>query len=196
MTDSLEGWCHEEQYWPTTVGRCVHSDPLFTEGIGRNPTQVARSDSDTLTRALTSVGDKRAPSQEFWTLTGYGDMASVLEGRDFEVWPLPQRPSCAYRHKYRAGARLGEKASGELAQNPLMTLANTPPGIRLSSPRETLPLLAPYQQVGLPAVAASDAQLEHAVYVYQAGYVAFGPRGAEGHVLWRVVSQRSRPRAN
>ena len=99
---------------------------------------------------------------------------------------------CAYRHEYRMGVRLGEKASGKLAQNPLMTLANTPPGIRLSSPRETLPSLASYQQVGLPAVAASDAQLGRSVYTYRSGEVAFGSVGAEGHVLWRVVGQHSR----
>ena len=92
MTDPLEGWPHEEQYWPTTVSRCVHSDPLFTEGIGRNPMQVTCSDSDILTRALTSVGAERVPLEEFWTLTEYGDMAAVLEGRGFVVWPLPQRP--------------------------------------------------------------------------------------------------------
>ena len=64
---------------------------------------------------------------------------------------------CAYRHEFRMGARLREKARGKLAQNALLTLANTPPGIRLSPPRETIPFLASYQQVGLPAVAAADA---------------------------------------
>ena len=42
LSDPLEGWSLEEQNWPTTVGRCVHSDPFFTEGIGRNPKQIAR----------------------------------------------------------------------------------------------------------------------------------------------------------
>ena len=105
---------------------------------------------------------------------------------------LPQRPMRSHRHEYLMGVRLGEKASVKLARNPLMTLANTPPGIRLSSPRETLPFLASYQQVGLPAVAAPDAQLGYSVYTYQSGEVALGSCGAEGHVLWRVVGQHSR----
>ena len=73
-----------------------------------------------------------------------------------------------------------------------MALANTPPGVRLSSPRETIPFLASYQQVGLPAVAASDAQLGHSVYTYQSGEAAFGMCGADSHVLWRVVGQHGR----
>ena len=73
-----------------------------------------------------------------------------------------------------------------------MTLANTPPGIRLSSPREAIPFLASFQQVGLPAVAASDAQLGHSVYSYQSGAVAFGQCGADKHVLWRAGDQHSR----
>ena len=101
LTDPLEGWPHEEQDWPTTVGRCVRSDPPLTEGNGRNPTQVTRLDSDILTRALTFVGAERVPLEEFWTLTELGDMAAVLKGRDFAVWYLPQRPFCAYRHEYR-----------------------------------------------------------------------------------------------
>ena len=178
MTNPLEGWPHEDQYWPTTVGRCVHSDPIFTEGLGRTPAQVTRSDSDILTRALTYVGAERVPAEEFWALAEQGDMDAVLKGRDFEVWALPQRPACAYHREYRMGARLGEKASGKLAQNPLMTSTDAPPGTRLSSPRETLPFLASHQQVGLPAVAASDAQLGHSVYTYQSGKVAFGSCGA------------------
>ena len=72
----------------------------------------------------------------------------------------------------------------------MITLANAPPGIRLSSPRETLPFLASYKQVGLPAVAASDACCS--VYIYQCGEVAFGSCGAGGHALWRVAGQHSR----
>ena len=75
-----------------------------------------------------------------------------------------------------------------------MTLANTPPGTRLSSLRETVPLLASLQQVGLPAVAASDAQLGHSVYTCQAGKVAIDMCGGANHVLWRVVGQRGRAR--
>ena len=90
------------------------------------------------------------------------------------------------------GVRLREKASGKLAQNPLMTLANTPPSMRLSSPRETLPPLASRQQEGLPAVAASGAQLGHSAYTYQNGEVAFGSCGAEAYILLRVVGQHSR----
>ena len=71
-------------------------------------------------------------------------MATVLKRSDFAAWPLPQRPLRAYRREYRMGVRPGGKASGKLAQNPSMTLANTPPGIRLSPPRETLPFLASY----------------------------------------------------
>ena len=116
----------------------------------------------------------------------------MLKGRDFAAWGLPRRPVCAYRHEFRLGVRLGSKASGKLAQHPLMCLANTPPGIRLSSPRETIPSLASPDQVGLPAVAASDAQLGRSVYTYQSGEIALGTCGADDRALWRVVGQHSR----
>ena len=195
LADPLEGWFREDQFWPTSVGRCVHSDPLFSQGICPAPTQVTRSDSDVATCALTLAGAERVPREEFWALSEFGDTAAVLEGRDSAVWLLQQRPVCARRREYRMGVRLGEKASGKLAPNPLMTLADTPPGIRLSSPRETLPLLASYQQVGFPAFASPDAQLGRSVYTYQSGEGASGPRGAGGHVLLRAVGQRSRARS-
>ena len=185
LTDPPEGWSHDEQYRPTLVGRCVHSDPLFADGVGPTPAQATRLDSDIMALALTLAGAGRAPSEEFWNLTEFGDSVAVLQGRDFEVWSLQRRPACAYRHDFR---------SGKLAQRPLMTLAGTPPGIRLSSPRETVPFLASYQQVGLPAVAASDDQAGRSAYTYQSGEAAFRPRGADKHVLWRVVGQHSRAR--
>ena len=100
LTNPLEGWPHEDQYWPTTVGRCVHSDPTFAKGVGRAPAQVARSGPDILTRALTCVGAERVPAEEFWALAEQGRLDAVLKGRDFEVWAPPQRPACAYRHEY------------------------------------------------------------------------------------------------
>ena len=90
------------------------------------------------------------------------------------------------------GARLGSTAAGKLAQRPLMSSANAPPRIRLASPCETVPFLASSDQVVLPAVAASGAQLGRSVHTYQSGEVAFEMRGADSHVLWRVVAQRSR----
>ena len=81
---------------------------------------------------------------------------------------------------------------GSLRSNPLMSLANAPPGIRLSSKRETIPLLASSDQVGLLSVAASDAHLGRSVYTNQSGEIASGMCGADGHVLWRVVGQDSR----
>ena len=83
--------------------------------------------------------------------------------------------------------RLGSKASGKLAQQPFMTLANTPPGIRSPSPRVTIPLLAPYQQVGLPGAASSDAQLGRSVFSNQSGEDAPGMCGAGGRVLRRIA---------
>ena len=84
------------------------------------------------------------------------------------------------------------KANGELAQQPFVALANAPPGIRLSSPIETIPFLASYRRAGLPAAASSDAQLGHAVYAYQSGGVASGMCGADEHVFWRIAGQHSR----
>ena len=151
-----------------------------------------RSNSDILTRALTRAGAERVLSEEFWALAEVRGSVAVLRGRHFEVWALQQRPVCAYLHEIRLGARLGQTASGKLAQNPPMTLADAPPGILLSSPRETIPFLASYQQEGLPAAAASDAQLERSVCTYQSGEVALGMCGADSHVLCRVVGQHSR----
>ena len=75
-----------------------------------------------------------------------------------------------------------------------MYLANTPPGGRLFFPRETIRFLETSDQVGLAAVAASDAQLRRSVYTYQSGEVAFGVCGADGRVFGRVVGQHSRAR--
>merc|ERR1711951_51158 len=90
------------------------------------------------------------------------------------------------------GVRLGPKASGMYAQHPLITLNNTPPGIRLSTVWETLPFLASFDQVGLPAVANTDAQLGNSVYCYQSGEIAFGSCRADSHILWRIVGRHSR----
>ena len=95
---------------------------------------------------------------------------------------------------FRSGVRLRSKASGKPAQHPVMSLANTPPGVRPSSPRETIPFLASSDQVGLPAVAASDALLRRSMNTYQSGEVAFGVCGADGRVFGRVVGQHSRAR--
>ena len=45
--------------------------------------------------------------------------------------------------------------------------------------------------MGVPAVAAFDAQLGRPVYTFQYGEVASGPCGAEGRVLWRAVGPQS-----
>ena len=142
LSAPLEGWSHEEQHRPTAAGRSVTSDPLFLDGLGPAPMEQTRSNSDVMSRALTVAGAERVPLEDFWNLTELGESVAALRGRDIEVWALRQRPVRAYRQEFRMGSRLGEKASWELAQNPLMTLANTLPGIRLSSPRETAPSLA------------------------------------------------------
>ena len=165
------------------------SDPLFSDALGPTAMELTRSNSDVMTRASTLAGAERVPLEEFWTLTELGVCVVALRGRDSEVSALQQRPVCAYRHEYRMEVRLGAKASGKLAQNPLMTLANTPPGIRLSSPRGFIPFLASFRQVGLPAGAASGAQLGRSVYLYQSGEVVFDMCGADTHVLWRAVGQ-------
>ena len=74
----------------------------------------------------------------------------------------------------------------------MITLGNTPPGIRFSSVREAIPSLSSFQQVGIPAVANADAQLGNSVYAYQSGAIAFGPLGADLRILWRIVGRRSR----
>ena len=74
----------------------------------------------------------------------------------------------------------------------MIKLENTPPGVRLSSARETLPFLASFQQVGIPAVANTDAQLGNSVYAYQSGEILFGHLGADSHILRRIAGQRSR----
>ena len=68
LTNPQAGWPNEDPYWPTTVGRCVHSDPIPTGGIGHTPARATRSDSDILTRALTCVGAGRVPAEDFLAL--------------------------------------------------------------------------------------------------------------------------------
>ena len=103
------------------------------------------------------VKAERVSSDDFWTVDEEGQPENILRGRDFVVWSLPHRAVCVCRYEYRMAVRLGPKASGKYAQRPLITLDNTPPGIRLSSVRETLPFLASFQQVGIPGVANTDA---------------------------------------
>ena len=122
LSSPLECWSHEEQFRPAAVGRRIFSDPIFMGGIGSAPLHQTRSDSDIPTRASTIVGAERVPSEEFWTLNDVGESVAVLKGRDFAARALPQRPACAYCHEFRFGARLGRKASGKLAQHPLMSL--------------------------------------------------------------------------
>ena len=50
---------------------------------GPNPTEVTRSDSDIMTRALALAGAERAPSEDFSTLTELGGSVAILQGRDF-----------------------------------------------------------------------------------------------------------------
>ena len=91
----LEGWPREEQFRPTSVGRCVRSDLLFTNGVGPTTKQATRSDSDIMTRASTLGGAVRLPAGEFWALIGFGGTEAVLRGRDFAVRSSQQRPLCA-----------------------------------------------------------------------------------------------------
>ena len=126
------------------MGRRIIADPIFLEGLGSTPAQQTRSNSDILTRSLTLAGAGRVSLEGFWTLNEVGESVVVLPGRDFEFWAAQQHPVSAYRHEVRLGVRLGPKASGKLAQHPRMSLANTPPGIRLSSHRGTIPFLASY----------------------------------------------------
>ena len=131
--------------WATSIGRQVYSDNVFSVDLSTLPQHHTRSETDLLTSAMKHVGAERVPSDEFRTLDEEGQPVTILNGRDFVVWPLPQRAVCDCRREYRMAVRLGPKASGKYAQHPLITLDNTPPGIRLSSVRETMPFLASFQ---------------------------------------------------
>ena len=187
----LLGWPESEVNWAVTTGRLYHADGVFSMDLKTIPKRQARSASDIVTSALLQIGATRVPSSEFWTLDKDGQPWDVLQGRDFVVWKIPDRAVCEYRHEYRMGVRLGPTASGKFSQHPLITLENTPPGIRLSSAWETIPFLSSYQQVGTPPAAYTDAQLGNAVYTYQAGEVAF-QCGATGSILWRIIGKHSR----
>ena len=56
LSDPLEVWSQDEQYWPTAVGRRVIADPPFLIGLGSTPMARTRSISDIMTRALTLAG--------------------------------------------------------------------------------------------------------------------------------------------
>ena len=169
--------------WATPIGREVYSDNVSSADLSTLPRHHTRSETDLLTSAMKHVGAERVSSDECWTLDEEGQPVTILNGRDFVVWPLPQRAVCDYRHEYRMAVRLGPKASGKYAQHPIITLDNTPPGIRLSSVRETMPFFSSVQQVGIPAVANADAQLGDSVYAHQSGEILFGSMGADSHVL-------------
>ena len=159
---------------------------------GRPPGWFISLYADIVSRALAAAGAESVALEEIRTLDEDGNGASYLRGRDFDVWACSQRPVCAYLREFRLAVRVGGKASGKLAQDPSVALANTQPGIRLSSPRVAAPFSATYQQVGLPGLASSDAQLGRSVYAYQSGEVACGTCGADGHGLWRIAGQHSR----
>ena len=94
----LDAWYREAKFRPTAAERRIISDPILMDGFGSAPLNQARSDSNFATRALILAGAKRVPSEEFWTLNDAGESVAALEGRDFAVWALPQRPVCAYHH--------------------------------------------------------------------------------------------------
>ena len=192
LSSPMEGWPTSETDWATTVGRQIYSEGVFSLDLSTVPGQHTRTETDILTTAMKYVGAVRVPNEDFWSLDEDGQPMTCLQGRDFVVWSLPQRAVCDCRHEYRMAVRLGPKASGKYAQHPFIKLENTPPGIRLSSLRETLPFLASFQQVGIPAVAFTDAQLGNAVYAYQSGEILFNNLGADSHILWRIVGRHSR----
>ena len=187
----LLGWLDSEVNWAVTTGRVHHVDGVFSLDLKTIPNHQDRSAPDIVTSALLQIGAIRVPSSEFWTLDKDGQPWDVLKGRDFVVWKIPDRAVCECRHEYRLGVRLGPTASGKFSQHPLITLENTPPGIRLSSAWETIPFLSSYQQVGTPPAAYTDAQLGNAVYSYQSGEVAF-QCGAAKCILWRIIGKHSR----
>ena len=75
LSNPLEGWPHEEQYWPTTLGRRAFADPLFMDGLGPIPAKQTRSTTDITTRALTIVGAERVPQEQFWAISESGESA-------------------------------------------------------------------------------------------------------------------------
>ena len=145
LSDPLAGWPTNEREWVTTIGRQVYSDDVSPVDLSPIPQHHIRSENDILTSAMKYVGAERVSNDDFWTLDEEGQPVTILRGRDFVVWSLPQRAVCDCRHEYRMAVRLGPKASGKFAQRPLIKLGNTPPGVRLSSARETLPFLASFQ---------------------------------------------------
>ena len=136
LSDPLAGWPTSEQEWVTTIGRQVYSDDVFSVDLSSLPRHHIRSEGDILTSAMKYVGAERVPNEDFWALDEEGQPVSILHGRDFVVWSLPQRAVCDCRHEYRMAVRLGPKASGKYAQHPLIKLENAPPGVRLSSVRD------------------------------------------------------------
>ena len=62
------------------------------------------------------VEAERVSSDDFGTLGEEGQPVTILRGRDFAVWSLPQHAVCDCRHEYRMAVRLGPKASGKYAQ--------------------------------------------------------------------------------
>ena len=58
------------------------------------------------------VKAERVSSDDFWTLDEEGQLVTILRGRDFVVWSLPQRAVCDCRRDYRMAVQLGPNASG------------------------------------------------------------------------------------
>ena len=117
-SDPLAGWSTTEREWVTTIGRQVYSDDVFSVDLSSLPRHHIRSENDILTSAMKYVGAERVSNEDFWALTEEGHPVSILHGRDFVVWSLPQRAVCDCRHEYRMAVRWGPKANGKFAQRP------------------------------------------------------------------------------
>ena len=146
----MKDWALSPLPWSVGLGKNNYGLPLWVARSARiqffrlasraGHVAIPRGDSDVMTRALAAAGADRVLLEEFWTLDEDENGVSSLRGRDFGALGLPRLLVCAYRFEFRSAVRLGGTAGGKAAQDPLITPADTPPGVRLSSPREAVPL--------------------------------------------------------
>ena len=110
------------------------------------------------TGALTVASAECVNAGEFRALDATSILLRPLVGRDFQIWPLPERKACDGKQcrEWRLGVRLGPNASGELPQR-IYDLAATPPETRKAGFREIAEVHRCKGHVGYPPIVATDA---------------------------------------
>ena len=150
-----------------------------------------RDGTDPVMRALLEVKAEEVPQEAFRMCDGTLGLDTPLKGTGYRVWALPERTACPRSHEWSVGLRIGIPPSGTRIHD-ILSVSQTPPGLRKANFREALSFLQAPRQMGIPATQNTDANLGFAFYAYQSAPVVLPPGETHRHILLRVEGTTSR----